>query len=91
MATEDVITKIFPKSKYPNFDPDRIMYIPNQTDKKFEIYAGKTDKGGVTVDVVEVVDKYPLDKKRNDDNQSRTRWFLRFGSKTDVTITGNWE
>ena len=91
LAVFDVMEKLFPKDKYPDFDPDKIMYIPETEDEKFEIFAGTVMKGGVTVDVVEVVDKFPLDKTRNDENQSRTRKFLRFGSRVDVTVTGNWE
>lgn len=90
LAVAGVIEKLFPKDKYPNFDPERIMYIP-RTENKFEIFAGTVVKGGVTVNVVEVVDKFPVDKTRNDENQSRTRKFLRFGSRVDVTVTGNWE
>lgn len=94
IGVEMVDEKLFPKADYPNFKPDMLAYVPGydvSEGKKFEIYTGEVDKGGVKVDVIEVVDPHPLDKTRSDEHPSRVRWNLRFGSKTDVTLAGNWE
>lgn len=94
IGIEMVDEKLFPKDDYPNFNPDLLAYVPGydiSEGKKFEVYTGEVDKGGVTVDVIEVVDPYPVDKTRSDEHPSRVRWNLRFGSKTDVTLAGNWE
>ncbi len=82
---------LFPVEEYPNFNPDSIMFIPGTDGEKFEIFAGEIEKGGVIIDVIEVVDKHPVDKTRNDENASPKRWYLRFGSQTEVTTAGNWE
>ncbi len=86
-----VMKYLFPPEKTPNFNPDSLMYIPGSGGKKFDIFAGEIEKGGVVIDVIEVVDRFPVDKSRSDENASPTRWFLRFGSQTEVTTAGNWE
>ncbi len=88
--------KLFPLEQYPTFDVENIRYVPNTNKKEFELFTAEVDKGGVTVDVIEVVDKYPLDKTRYDfkngkPNKIPKRMFLRFGSRTEVTTAGNWE
>ena len=55
------------------------------------IFVGEVEKGRVTIDVIEVVDRFPRDKSRNDENQSPAKWHLRFGSRNEVTTSGNWE
>ncbi|MGB0523882.1 MAG: hypothetical protein ACPGJS_13025 [Flammeovirgaceae bacterium] len=91
IGVESVATKLFPKEEYPNFNPDELSTIPG-TDKKFELYAGTIQtKSGVDIAVLEVVDRHPLDKTRTEDHPSRKRWPLRFGSRTDATLSGNWE
>lgn len=82
---------LFPEEKFPNFDADSLLFIPGAGGEKFEIFTGEIEKSGVVIDVIEVVDKFPVDKTRNDGNASPTRWFLRFGSQTEVTTAGNWE
>ncbi|MEN7548149.1 hypothetical protein AAG747_09520 [Rapidithrix thailandica] len=91
LGWEPMKEHLFPAEKFPNFNVNNLKFIPGTDNKVFEIFAGKIDKGGVTVDVIEVVDKFPLDKSRSDENPNPRRWFLRFGSKTDVTTSGNWE
>ena len=91
IGVEKVQAKLFPQEKYPNFKPENLPLIPGTDGKKFEIYAGKVEKGITEVSVVQVVDRHPMDKTRSEENPSRTRWPLRFGSKTDVTLSGNWE
>ena len=91
IGQEPVLEKIFPKEEYPEFNPDDLPYIPGTDRKMFDIFADEIEKGGVMVDVIEVVDKHPLDKTRTDEHPSRVRWYLRFGSKTEPRINGNWE
>ena len=43
------------------------------------------------IDVIEVRDTDPVDPTRKEDNDGRNRKPLRFGSRTDVTTSGNWE
>ena len=82
---------LFPEDKFPGFNADDLNKIPGKEGKTFEIFSDKIDKRGVKVDVIEVVDRFPLDPTRSDENPSPTRWHLRFGSRTDVTTSGNWE
>lgn len=97
VSRDPALEKLFPKDEYPNFNPDRLAYIPgtksdeNPDGLKFTIFAGTVKKGNVNVSVVEVVDTYPMDKSRNEDAASPKRRFLRFGSKEDATTSGNWE
>lgn len=92
LETVSVLTYLFPPNNYPNFSPENLPFIPGTNNKyQFDVYEGEVVKGGVTTQVVEVVDRYPVDKSRNDTNNNPRRWFLRFGSKVDVTLAGNWE
>ncbi len=77
-------------SKYPNFNVERLPYIPG-SDKKFEIYADEIDRAGVQVDVVEVRDVDPVNPARNEKNEAFNQKPLRFGSRTEVSTSGNWE
>ncbi|TAE00214.1 MAG: hypothetical protein EAZ97_06580 [Bacteroidetes bacterium] len=79
--------------EFPNFNPDKLSLIPDyETEgKKFKITAGKLEKNGNFVDVVEVIDILPLDKTRKEDHKIRKRTFLRFGSMEEASISGNWE
>ena len=43
------------------------------------------------VDVLEVIDPCPADPTRKESNDNRKRKYLRFGSRDEVTTTGNWE
>jgi hypothetical protein len=96
LGNDPVIAKIFPKDKYPNFDAKKLPFIPGLDGKKFAISTGKKKVGKpgineVLVDLIEVVDPYPLDKTRSDKNDIVRRKFLRFGSMTEITLSGNWE
>lgn len=75
----------------PNTDLSKLGEIPGNPDKKFNIFVGKVDKGGLKVDVIEVVDPAPINPIRRESNDQKTRKPLRFGSKTDVSTAGNWE
>jgi len=81
---------VFDAADFAKIDFDNLMVIPG-TDKKFSITSGKIVKNEIEVAVIEVVDKYPVDPNRNDENERRNRKFLRFGSMDEVTLTGNWE
>lgn len=66
--------------------------LPNiplsKTGAKFELWAGKISKGNVVVDVFEARDTEPINPKRRINNNERA---LKVGSRTDVSISGNWE
>ncbi|MCS6969042.1 MAG: hypothetical protein NZM39_10690 [Bernardetiaceae bacterium] len=94
LRVESVREYLFPRDKYPNFNLETFSWVPGYNDptKQFQMYAGKiTQKGGAKVDVIEVVDPYPFDKTRREDHPNRKRRFLRFGSREEVSVTGNWE
>jgi hypothetical protein len=91
IGKEPVLQKIFPADKYPGFNPDELPYVPGTDKKQFEIFADKVERGKVMVDVIEVVDPFPINKNRTRDNVNRTLQFLHFGSKTEPRINGNWE
>jgi biotin carboxyl carrier protein len=74
--------------KYPlNTNISRLPYIPG-TDKKFDIFADEINRSGVWIDVFEVKDINPVNPERRKNNNEKA---LRVGSRTDVTIAGNWE
>ncbi len=74
-----------------NIDLSRLAYVPGYDDVKFEIYADEIQKGNVTVDVIEVRNPKPFDVTRTEDAEYASRRPLRFGSRTNVTTSGNWE
>ena len=74
----------------PNTDLTKMGQVPG-SDKTFTIFVGKVDKGGIMVDVIEVIDPAPINPSRRESNDQKTRKPLRFGSKTDVATAGNWE
>lgn len=86
----NVKDSLFPAKKYADLDISKLAFVPG-SDKKFNIFADKIQKSGVTVDVIEVVDSDPIDKTRKEDADRRNRKPLRFGSRTEITTTGNWE
>ena len=96
IGIEPVITSVF-QDNLSNYNWDKLAVIPrfvndpNNQDKKFEIFSDKIEKSGVNIDVIEVIDKYPLDETRSDESEIPKRRFLRFGSRTEVTTSGNWE
>lgn len=75
----------------PNIDLSQLAYVPGHDNIKFRIFAAELDKSGVLVDVIEVVNPKPFDPTRKDSNEANNKRPLRFGSKTDVTTSGNWE
>jgi hypothetical protein len=76
------------RHKYPmTMDLSRLPYIPG-SEKKFDIFADKINRSGVWIDVFEVKDVSPVNPERRKNNNEKA---LRVGSRTDVTIAGNWE
>lgn len=75
----------------PNVNLDRLAYVPGYEDVKFDIYADEITKGNVKVDVIEVKNPKPVDPNRSEENEALNRKPLKFGSRTDVTTSGNWE
>ncbi len=74
----------------PDVDVDRIANKPG-SDTKFDIFVGKVDRGGIMVDVIEVRDPSPDNPFRSEANEAKNRKPLRFGSRIDVSTSGNWE
>ena len=75
----------------PNIDVKKIGEVPYESGLMLNIFAGKVDKSGLKVDVIEVVDPKPVDKSRKESNENKTKRPLRFGSRLDAATTGNWE
>lgn len=76
------------RHKYPmSTDITRLAFIPG-TSKKFDIFADEINRSGVWIDVFEVKDVDPVNPERRKNNNEKA---LRVGSRTDVTIAGNWE
>ncbi len=74
----------------PDVDISRLAYKPG-TETKFDIFIGKVDRGGIQVSVIEVKDPKPDNPFRSEANEAKNRKPLRFGSRTDVSTSGNWE
>lgn len=91
LGTVAVRDSLFSVTKYPEFDLSMLSIVPGTTDKKFGMWADKIEKNNVNVDVVEVWNTAPVDPERNEENESRSKKPLRFGSKTNITTAGNWE
>jgi len=74
----------------PNFNVSSLPELPHAKGKFFSLYAKDSMRSGVSVDYIEVVDTYPFDRSRKDDSEIDNRRPLRFGSRTDITTSGNW-
>lgn len=75
----------------PNVDISKLGEIPYLPSEKFDIYVGKVDKNGLKVQVIEVRDPKPVNPVRKESNDAKNRKPLRFGSRSDVSTSGNWE
>ncbi|NJN25647.1 MAG: hypothetical protein HC819_06650 [Cyclobacteriaceae bacterium] len=58
------------------------------SEKQFSLFAGKVTKGNVVVDVFEAKDTDPINPMRR---RNKNENALRVGSKTEVSVAGNWE
>ena len=66
-----------------------LPYIPESKDNAmFELFAGKVTKGNVVVDVFEAKDTKPVNPLRRKNKNENA---LRVGSRTEVSVAGNWE
>ncbi len=76
----------------PNTNISQIAIIPlTNPPAKFNLFADRIEKNRLMVNVVEVRDTKPVDPNRKEDSDANNRKPLRFGSRTEVTTTGNWE
>lgn len=91
LGTILVKDSLFTPKKYPEFSLATMDLVPDTEKAKFGMWAEKIDKSGVKVDVVEVWNTAPVNPRRKEDNEARNKKPLRFGSRTSVTTTGNWE
>lgn len=83
---------IYTASRYPRFNLETFAYVPGlEPPTKFNMWADKITKSGVLVDVVEVWDPKSSNPKRNEESEFNTKKPLRFGSRANVTVAGNWE
>jgi len=68
---------------------ESLAYLPeSKRNAKFELYAGKVTKGNVVVDVFEAKDTSPVNPARRKNKNENA---LRVGSRTEVSVAGNWE
>lgn len=74
----------------PNVDIQTLSQVPG-SDKTFDIFVGKVKRGNVEVSVIEVKDPAPINPERSAANEVRNRQPLGFGSRVDVSTSGNWE
>ena len=66
-----------------------LSYIPeSKNNAQFELFAGKVVKGNVTVDVFEAKDTQPVNPLRRKNKNENA---LKVGSRTEVSVAGNWE
>lgn len=88
-------------SKRENFKIEDLAIIPFSDGRRFEMKAGKIDKGGVMVSVIEILvpyEYYMYDKDEQDvinlsERQKRINKYpgIRMGSLTEASTDGNWE
>lgn len=74
----------------PNTDVSELNIVPG-SQKAFDIYADKIERNNVKVPVIEVKDPAPINPERSEGNEAKNRKPLRFGSRSDVSLGGNWE
>ncbi len=65
-----------------------LPFLPGSNKAKFDLFAGKVTKGNVVVDVFEASDTKPINPMRR---RNKNENALRVGSRTEVSIAGNWE
>lgn len=92
LGTVAVKDSLFTAAKWPRFNLETFAFVPGVSPAtKFTLWADKITKSGVDVNVIEVVNPKPVDPERDEESERNTRKPLRFGSRTSVTVAGNWE
>lgn len=89
LGSISVIDSVF--SEYKSFNLNSMKFVPGYENVIFEMWAGQIEKGGVSVNVVEVRNPKPVDPDRKESNEANINKPLRFGSRTSITTAGNWE
>ena len=89
LGSISVIDSVF--SQHKSFNPSSMKFVPGYENVSFEMWAGQIEKGGVSVNVVEVRNPKPVDPDRKESNEANINKPLRFGSRTSITTAGNWE
>lgn len=91
IAFVSVADSLFGRRK--DFKPEQIQYIPFSNSQKFELSAGKINKGGVFVPVFMAVAKkdYYLTGLNKDMIKNQKVKDLIVGSMSEPTTDGNWE
>ena len=74
----------------PDIDISTLSKVPG-SDKQFDIFVGNVKRGNLDVSVIEVKDPAPINPERKATNEAKNRQPLGFGSRVDVTTSGNWE
>lgn len=87
----DILINFWDYKFNPNVEISKIGEVPYEPGTKLNIFAGKVNKSGLIVDVIEVVDPKPADRSRKETSENKARRPLRFGSQLDASTTGNWE
>ena len=92
LGTIPAINSVFEDGR-PTFSLDSIGHIPGKGDKQFKMFVEKkpTGKTDIMADYIEVIDPFPVNPERSDENLNRRTKFLRFGSLNEVSTVGNWE
>ena len=90
LSSTPVNEKLFPKAKYPNFDVNKLPFVPEK-DFMFNLFAEESSMGGVKIQVVEVMDPKPEDKSRKKDHEFKNKRNLYFGSREKASLDGNWK
>lgn len=74
-----------------NIDLATLGNVPGNEGGKFEVFVGVVERGGIKVQVIEVKDPKPVNPARKESNEAKNRKPLHFGSRLDVSTSGNWE
>lgn len=92
LGTKLVKDSVFKQSVWPKFNLATLPYVPGvEPPTKFDVWADKIEKGGIKVNAIEVKNPKPINPARSEDSEYNTKKPLRFGSRTSVTTSGNWE
>jgi len=75
----------------PNIDLTTLGEVPGKSNLKFDIYVAFVEKGGLRVQVIEVKDPKPVNPIRQESNEAKNRKPLHFGSRFDISTSGNWD